>query len=42
MKTKFTLLILGLLLLAAPGRCFADYLMGDVSKAQAKEMGVTI
>ena len=42
MKTTSTILILGLLLLTAPGRCFADYLLGDVSKAQAKEMGVTI
>ena len=42
MKTKFTILILNLLLFAAPSRCFADYVIEDVSKAQAKEMGVTI
>jgi hypothetical protein len=42
MKTKLTILILGLLLLAIPGRCFADTIIEDVSKSQAKDMGVTI
>ena len=42
MKTKFTILILGLLLFAAPDCCFAEYTIFDVSMAQAKEMGVTI
>ena len=42
MKTKFTFLMLGLLLLGLPGRCFAEYGVMEVSRADAKEMGITI
>ena len=42
MKTKFTILIVGLLLFAEPTRCFAEYGGVVMSKALAKEMGVLI
>jgi hypothetical protein len=42
MKTTLTTLVLGFILLTAAGRCFAVYLLEDVSEAQAKEMGVAI
>jgi hypothetical protein len=44
MKTKLPLLVPALLLAAAPGNCFADYGIVDVSKAKTKtkEMAVTI
>ena len=42
MKTILNLLVLIFLLFASSSQCFADMLIEDVSKAQAKEMGVNI
>lgn len=42
MKAKLTLALLVALFLACPSRCFGLRVIAEVSKEQAKEMGVTL
>jgi hypothetical protein len=42
MKTTLSISVVALLLAIAPSRCFASWLIADVSKKQAKEMGMEV